>query len=1382
MAYEQDDGGLNIPLRTASQHSLSSQSTRYSELLDEDISELFHAVDDDLEQSYDQYRVADAPQGFHDVAETIGKRKRSKEAEPEDQPPRRVLRTTTQASSPRPQSGSSHETVPTTSSAQGQSSSPARLITEADSHAEARSRRFGPAPSGLPTNQAKKHSPRSTKPLGPTQSALTSSASADYTHVTSGSIGSNDWALPDPLQPVQPGCVSPVGPAHSSPATRTSSAPRALRSSASSHVLQFFDETAPRQLDGLHVTPAHTFGPAAAAVSSGSTVNTAATTLSGPSSATNSPEAPQGTTVQPNFLMPEGWQPPEPVIIGHAGKWQSTINGLPWGAQWEFARYINMGFKAESLDWGILLDAHLVNKNAEAAPEVTKIIERYTKAAKDATERGEGAEDPFAAAYEREQSVKLPWEELDREEDILSKYLYGAIGCNEDQELLAQDPDWYGGRIHFTAQLHKDKGNDDFRFVLDRPELGSSNRFARRFGSRRFIRVRVHKDLLRNAKELREYFKQPFIIGGAVFRAFYAKEQNVFLFRTNERVVTRDKGVLSVCSPPTRNARKDFSLMDFLNWHNNLELNSEQTIVKWAARFALGLSNSVPGIRVQPMHVLFEDEIICDSFRGPGKPPSEMEMTDGCGFANRAVMRALKAKFPAWQEEPTAIQCRIGGAKGLLLVRHGLSNEQEEHPTVWLRPSQLKIKYTPHPLKEQILPSDADPAWLTIDVLRASRMNTPIRLSVETITNLAENGVPFSRFQSLFQVDLEGRVDPLLKYDTPGDMIFLWHAIAREGRVINSRMAREAVGIARAAGYVMEDNDDELEDEDEDGLNGLDEALKEQSSAWWEDPVSGQPSSLEETCLTLLDSGFTPKTCSVLEAKLREVARKVVTTFQSKYRFIVPMSCSAFIVPDPFGVLGPNEIHVKCSRRAFVDVEGRSTDIVIGDVLVTRHPCKVPTDVQKVKAVFHARLRHYCDVIVVSTQSHMYKGRSLDRHLASLTGGGDYDGDTMQVFWDPNIVNSFREPDPEVSATEPPTVKACLVKDSTSVSTFLDAMRSAPEEYKVFALQEYLLGALRGDFHVSTYSTWWEKSTYTQGYSHPETVFLAYMFCAALDGLKTGVSVSPASFAEHRKRWQPGVLAWKAQDEKSKDKRYKGEQYKSYNVKFLKRKVSSSFIMDILQKLVKDACDAQLGRIERQLGSGKDHPGACRRCKEDQVLCDSCDRDLAAPWLNARQRALQLRADGKGDMWDELVRIETHVQAMHQAAMDRKRSTSFRAGGSGEYDAGGNPVKTGGKESAPFTRLPIEKRQDILREQSKRFHAEPRDLRYFDDPTTIKASCAYFYDHRVKGWDRFPWDVATRALCEIKAKATGSSKTLSGDFYRWMAVSPVYLRHHMPKT
>lgn len=36
----------------------------------------------------------------------------------------------------------------------------------------------------------------------------------------------------------------------------------------------------------------------------------------------------------------------------------------------------------------------------------------------------------------------------------------------------------------------------------------------------------------------------------------------------------------------------------------------------------------------------------------------------------------------------------------------------------------------------------------------------------------------------------------------------------------------------------------------------------------------------------------------------------------------------------------------------------------------------------------HERLSHYNDVIVVSTASHIYEGESLERHLASLTGGG----------------------------------------------------------------------------------------------------------------------------------------------------------------------------------------------------------------------------------------------------------------------------------------------------------------------------------------------------------------------------------------------------------
>ena len=43
-------------------------------------------------------------------------------------------------------------------------------------------------------------------------------------------------------------------------------------------------------------------------------------------------------------------------------------------------------------------------------------------------------------------------------------------------------------------------------------------------------------------------------------------------------------------------------------------------------------------------------------------------------------MRILEARFSTWRDEPTAIQCRIGGAKGLLCMYHDLSADEEEEP------------------------------------------------------------------------------------------------------------------------------------------------------------------------------------------------------------------------------------------------------------------------------------------------------------------------------------------------------------------------------------------------------------------------------------------------------------------------------------------------------------------------------------------------------------------------------------------------------------------------------------------------------------------------------------------------------------------------------
>ena len=147
--------------------------------------------------------------------------------------------------------------------------------------------------------------------------------------------------------------------------------------------------------------------------------------------------------------------------------------------------------------------------------------------------------------------------------------------------------DWYGGKVHFTAKLMVTKG--DFKLSLDRPQLGTSNRFVRRFGSRRFIRVRIQKDALyQKGASLLEYFLRPLIIGNAVFRAFFAKEQTVFLIRTNEEVHGYNENVrLITPSGPTANG--DMAFMEFIKWHNDLNINKDQVLSTCIIRFAQSL-------------------------------------------------------------------------------------------------------------------------------------------------------------------------------------------------------------------------------------------------------------------------------------------------------------------------------------------------------------------------------------------------------------------------------------------------------------------------------------------------------------------------------------------------------------------------------------------------------------------------------------------------------------------------------------------------------------------------------------------------------------------------------------------------------------------------
>ena len=107
-------------------------------------------------------------------------------------------------------------------------------------------------------------------------------------------------------------------------------------------------------------------------------------------------------------------------------------------------------------------------------------------------------------------------------------------------------------------------------------------------------------------------------------------------------------------------------------------------------------------------------------------------------------------------------------------------------------------------------------------------------------------------------------------------------------------------------------------------------------------------------------------------------------------------------------------------------------------------------------------------------------------------------------------------------------------------------------------------------------------------------------------------------------------------------------------------------------------------------------------------------------------------------------------------------------------DASSSAVQKARGAKVPFTNLPIEIRQDVLRAHSRHFVSYPppgKILFHGDDATVarIRASYAYVHDCEKKT-SRFPWNVAMRVLCEIKGHALGNYKVMWGKFYDRMMI------------
>lgn len=166
--------------------------------------------------------------------------------------------------------------------------------------------------------------------------------------------------------------------------------------------------------------------------------------------------------------------------------------------------------------------------------------------------------------------------------------------------------------------------------------------------------------------------------------------------------------------------------------------------------------------------------------------------------------------------------------------------------------------------------------------------------------------------------------------------------------------------------------------------------------------LASLPESTEDIMSFLVDGGFEPMRLKFLQDIVFQAQKRRGDDLKDELHIKIPKSTYAYMLVDFQGVLEPDEVHL-CFSSKFENGTDELSDLDNMDVLVGRCPAHLPSDIQKVRAVFKPELRHIRDVIVFSSKD--------DVSLAAKLSGGDYDGDKAWVCWLPELVENFKNSD-----------------------------------------------------------------------------------------------------------------------------------------------------------------------------------------------------------------------------------------------------------------------------------------------------------------------------------------------------------------------------------
>jgi hypothetical protein len=234
---------------------------------------------------------------------------------------------------------------------------------------------------------------------------------------------------------------------------------------------------------------------------------------------------------------------------------------------------------------------------------------------------------------------------------------------------------WHSGKVHLKLEFVWDPKKKSYKLKPQPMRLATSRRAYRKFGSDRFVTVSIPVKTVQDQKRIvLAFLREPLSICGRLYRTFFIKKgQGSGASIAAHYFATHGAGLNG----------NEVSLDQLFEWLLSLNKNRKAQASKLWDRISLSLSSTKPTVTFALNEIRLVDD----------KDDGGECMTDGCAKASPAVFsRIWRSNVLGVESTPTAIQGRIGGAKGVWFVDPEADQRSDE---MWIeiRPSQLKYKY-----------------------------------------------------------------------------------------------------------------------------------------------------------------------------------------------------------------------------------------------------------------------------------------------------------------------------------------------------------------------------------------------------------------------------------------------------------------------------------------------------------------------------------------------------------------------------------------------------------------------------------------------------------------------------------------------------------------